>query len=240
VSALHPAPIAIELQAPPGVNAIAVARAAVFDPEGIEYRSFVLAPKGQGLYASAEPLQLSLNAMAGNWRVVVYVESNLAVKGQREFIFQPLPVRFWNLSDVLPPGASLRMPQEFKEIVAQGDQWAGERVWRYGDSELGLWWAPGPTEPLLLNTAIVMLETTFFDKPPQILSTEKILWQERPAFLFSEDWRATQRSSEPRPAQALVAQDASYWLYVLRAQTTSKQPISPLVREVWETFNFKK
>ncbi len=28
------------------------------------------------------------------------------------------------------------------------------------NGELGLWWAPGPAEPLLFNTALVMLEAT--------------------------------------------------------------------------------
>ena len=135
-------------------------------------------------------------------------------------------------------------------MASEGNQWAGMRAWRYGADEISLWWAPGPTEPLLLSNAIVMLEATHDpDKPPRVLAVEAANWQGRPAFLFREDWYEGRAGLEGGQAQVWVVQGDDYWLYVLRmrtirppgaAPTPGPESISPLLREVGQTFRFQK
>jgi hypothetical protein len=127
----------------------------------------------------------------------------------------------------------MRVPREFVEAVAQGDRWAGGRVWQHGDGEVALWWAPGPAEPLLLSTAVVMLEATHDpDAPPSVLDVEEREWQGQTAFLFHEDWPG----ADGGPAEALVVQGSDYWLHVLRVRARGSESVPPLLRQVWETF----
>jgi hypothetical protein len=171
----------------------------------------------------------------GDWLLVVYVRSTLEVVGKRYLNFRPIPISFRDLTTVLPTGVDMHVPQDFVEIVAEGDQWAGVRVWHFDGSEIALWWAPGPIEPLQLNNAIVMLEATHDpENPPGVLNAEETEWQGRKAFLFREDWRQDQ----PVASEALVVQGANHWLYVLRMRTTGDTDVSPLMRQVWETFTF--
>lgn len=238
VSPLEPAPIAVELLPPPGVSVTATLNAAVVDPKGALYRLFELTPQEDHLYAAEEPLQLPLEPLEGDWRLRVHVQSTLEVEGERKLIFRPDPIPFHDLTDVLPAGAvaDIRLPQVFVEETASGDQMAGGRVWRYGGGELALWWAPGPSEPLLLNNALVMLETTHDQSTPaRVLDVEEeVEWQGQTAFLFYEDWPG----AEGGPAEALVAQRSDYWLYVLRIRATGGETIPSLLRQVWGTFAF--
>lgn len=223
---------------PSGVTMTAALSATVLAPDGVPFQTFKLMPQAGNLYASKEALQLPLEPLEGNWRLVVNVHSAFAVKGQRELAFRPAPIYFRDLTDVLPAGVDMRVPQDLAEVAAEGNQWAGDRVWRYGDGQVSIWWAPGPTEPLLLNNAVVMLETTFGpDKPPRVLSVEETQWQGHTAFLFREEWP---QDSRPSPAEALVVQGADYWLYVVRMRALNGQVIPPLSRQVWETFTFRK
>jgi hypothetical protein len=184
-------------------------------------------------------IQLPLEPAEGDWHLMVRVQSELHVEGKTRLVFRPAPIRFHDLTDVLPAGVTMRLPQDFVDAAAQGDQWAGGRVWRYRDGEIALWWAPGPVEPLLLNNAIVMLETTHDPgAPPQVLDVEETEWQGQTAFLFQEEWPQDQLGAHGGPAQALVVQGPDYWLYVLRVRTTGGQAIPPLLRQVWNTFAF--
>jgi hypothetical protein len=230
-------PIEVELVPPPGVSVTATVNTSVLGPEGLPWWTFDLLPREGNLYVADETLQFPLKPPEGDWRLVVYVQSTLEVEGKRELVFRPAPIRFRDLTDTLPAGVDVRVPQDFAEVVAQGDQWAGGRVWRYGGGELALWWAPGPIEPLLLNNAVVMLETTHDpETPPRVLDVEDVEWQGQTAFLFHEEWPG----AEEGPSEALVVQGPDYWLYVLRVRAVGSESdvIPPLLRQVWETFAF--
>ena len=233
VSALRPVPIEVELVPPPGVSVTATVRVAVVDPQGLSRWLFDLTPYEGNLYTAEEWLQLPLEPPEGDWRLLVYVWSDLKVEGDRELVFRPVPVHFRDLADVLPAGADIHVPLDFVEVASQGDQWAGGRVWRYGDDEVALWWAPGPIEPLLLSNAVVMLEATRnSDGQPRVLDVEETEWQGQTAFLFYEDTPG----SEGGLAEALVVQGPDYWLYVLQVRALGGETIPPLLRQVWETF----
>jgi hypothetical protein len=236
VSALRPVLVEVGLVPPPGVGVMATVRAVVIGPLG-EVGRFDLSPREGNLYVAEEPLQFPLEPPVGEWRVLVSVESALDVQGERELAFRPAPISFRDLANVLPVGATLRVPQDFREVVAQGDALAGGRVWRYEEGEVGLWWAPGPTKPLSLDNAVMILEATHDpDKPPQVLSVEEMEWQGRPAFLFREEWPSDSPGVDGRPAEALVVQGPDYHLYVLRVRALEGQAIPALMRLVGETF----
>jgi hypothetical protein len=234
VSALEAAPVKVALIPPPGVSVTTTVSAILLNPVGVTYWQSRLMPQGNELYVAEKPLWLPLEPPEGDWRLTVYVRSTLEIEGERELIFQPGSLRFRDLTDVLP-GVDMRVPQEFVEAVPRGNQVAGRRAWRYGDGEVALWWAPGPTEPLLLNNALVMLETTHDpDAPARVLDVEEIEWQGQIAFLFRENWSGAAGG----PAEALVAQGPDYQLYVLRVRAMGSEMIPPLLRQVWETFAF--
>ncbi|MBN1886392.1 MAG: hypothetical protein JW850_00315 [Thermoflexales bacterium] len=250
VSALQPPLIQAGLVPPPGISLTVALSATVLDPEGFIYQSFELSPRGGNRYTASQPLHLSLWAVAGDWRLVVNVETRgphphdgreISVEGQREFVFRLAPVLFRVFTDTLHAGVDLRVPQAFEEVASQGNPWAGMRAWRHGDGELSLWWAPGPTEPLQYHNAVVIREATCDpDRPPRVLGVQPIWWQGRAAFLFSEDWGKNQPGSAPIPAETLVVQGDDFWLHVLRVRALEGAAIPPLVREVWESFGFSR
>jgi len=244
VSALQPVPVEISLVPPPGIDVTATVSATVLDPSGEAYANFDLKPQGLR-YISEESLLLPLLPLTGTWQVRAFVDAALVggladaprdrprIAGNRAQRFEPDPIPFHNLTEVLPPGASLLVPQAFRELVSQGDLVAGGRVWRYGEGELSLWWAPGPAEPLLLNNAVVMLETTHdANMPPEVLAVEETVWQDQPAFLFHEEWPAWPGT----PVLAWVIQGLDHWLYVLRVRAVGAETIPPLIHQVAETF----
>jgi hypothetical protein len=239
VSALQPVPIEVELVPPPGVTVTAALRASVVDPTGRSRLLFDLTPRGGNLYAAEELLQLPLEPPEGDWRLTVGVRSALNVDGEQVLVFRPAPIPFRDLTADLPAGVDIRVPRDFVEAAAQGDRWAGGRVWRYGDGEVALWWAPGPVEPLLLDNALVMLEATHDpDALPRVLDIEEREWQGQAAYLFHEDWPTDRPGADGGPAEALVVQGPDYWLYVLRVRTLGGEAIPPLLRQVWGTFSF--
>jgi len=239
VSALQPVPIEVELVPPPGVSVTATVRATLLDAGGWPHRPFDLTPREGNLYAADEMIQFPLQPPEGDWRLMVRVQSVLDVEGERMVVFRPAPIPFRDLADVLPAGVSLLVPRDFAEPVAQGDPAAGGRVWRYGNGEIALWWAPGPVEPLLLNNAVVMLEATHDPEgPPGAIDVEETVWQGQTAFLFHEDWPEDLPGAKGGPAEALVVQGPDYHLYVLRMRALGRKTIPPLLRQVWETFTF--
>jgi hypothetical protein len=233
-------PIEVEMVIPPGIGASAKLSATVFDPDFVVYQSFDLLPQDGNLHVSGDMLQLPLEPAAGDWYLVVDVESDFVVRGKRYKDFQPEPIPFRDMAEVLPTGTDLRVPENSVEVAVQGDSTAGGRVWRYEGSEaspsgeVSLWWAPGPLKPLLLNNAVVMLEATYGEEAPTVVSSEEIEWQGQTAFLFHETWPGP----EGGPGQALVVQGPDYWLYVVRARALGGSDIPQLVREVGETFAF--
>lgn len=172
--------------------------------------------------------------------MVMHVRSALEVQGPRELTFRPVPIQFRDLSGVVHEGASLHVPQAFAEVSSEGDAWAGGRTWRYGGGEIELWWAPGPTEPLLINNAVVMLEATHNSRqPPRVSSVQTIDWRGRAAFLFREEWPADS-ASEREPAEVVVVQGTDYWLYALRVRAIGGQEIPALLRQVWRSFELRQ
>ncbi len=213
--------------APIGVSA------KVYDPASSVYQVYDFVRQGQRRYVSTTPVQLSLDAPAGHWWLVVHVETPLNVTGERMFAFQPAPIAYRLLTDTLPAGAMLQVPLAFNEVIAQGDQYAGGRVWQYNGGEIGVWWAPGPTEALLLNNAVVMLEATHDPTaPPEVLDGEEIKWQDRAAFHFRERWPGKSGG----PSEAWVIQDKNFWLYVLRVRAVGMETIPSFMQEIAAKF----
>ncbi|MEE8390944.1 MAG: hypothetical protein V3S14_09150, partial [Anaerolineae bacterium] len=234
-SALEPVFVEVELVPPPGISVTATARASVAGPGGQPHWSFDLTPQERNRYVAVEPLEFPLELPEGDWLLVVHVQSSLNVAGKRYLVFRPDPIYFRDLTDVLPAGVNVRVPQDFVEAVVEGDQWAGGRVWRLGNAEIALWWAPGPAEPLLFNNAVMMLEATHDpDDLSTVLDVEETEWQGQTAFLFHEDWPG----ADGGLAEALVIQGPDRWLYVLRIRTMDGKDIPLLLRQVQETFTF--
>ncbi len=246
VSALKPVPIQVKLVPPSGVGITATISAQVYAPASpeeanasapLEWGRYGLKPQGRNSYSADEPLRLPLEPVAGEWRLVVNVRSSLQVRGTRELVFEPVPIRFRDLGSSLPAGAHMRVPEDFREVIAEGDQWAGRRVWRYEQGEVGLWWAPGPVEPLQLGVALEMLAAlTPPEKPALLQSFESADWQGHKGFMFYQDWSEEQFSGESGPGQVLVVQGDDYWLYALRARAIGSDAIPPLALQVWRTF----
>lgn len=247
IAALPPVRLEVDLEPPPGISPSAIVTATVFQPGGIPYQTYELLSQGGPRYVSTTALELPLEPASGDWRVVVHVRSDLAVAGENTYVFRPAALPYRVLTGTLPAAVTLAVPEAFIEVAAQGDAWAGSRVWRSctrdamllcpGVGDVGVWWAPGPTEPLALNTALVMLESTHDpDHPPIVMTTEEVQWQDRPAFHFTEDWPGYQGG----PAEAWVIYDDNHWLYVLRIRAIGEDAIPTLVREVGATFAFQE
>jgi hypothetical protein len=234
VSALEPIPIKVEIVPPPGIDPPQSVRAIVFDPEMRHYDEFPLPAQGGNIYAADAMLQLPLEPAQGDWRLVVAVESDLSVRGEQIRVFQPLPTQFRQMATIFPAGIDMRVPQDFVEMIAQGDQMAGGRVWRHSGGEVAVWWAPGPIKPLLLNNAAAMADATYGTDNPTVLSIEATTWQGNTGFLFHEEWPGEGGG----PGKTLVVQRSDYWLFAVRVRATGGEVIPPLLDQVWETFAF--
>jgi hypothetical protein len=206
----------------------------VLYPDFTPYQAFALTPIEGNLYRSEEMLQLPLQPTAGKWWIKIDVESELRVVGKTTLAFRPEAVPFHNLVETLPSGTDLLVPTDFVEAASRGDQTAGARVWRHADGEVSLWWAPGPVKPLLLNTAIVMLEATYGTDGPAVANGRETEWQGQTAFLFDERWPGP----EGGPGRAWVIQGPDYWLYVLRVRAIGQDAIPVIAQQVGETFAF--
>jgi hypothetical protein len=241
VSPLTPVPVEVALVAPPDIDAHAQISATVMDPEAKVYATFELAAADGERYQSAELLQLPLEPLPGYWWLILHVESRLPVVGKPAVFFEAASVAYRDLTGVLPEAVTLKVPQGFEVAAAQGDPWAGGRIWAHHDGEVSLWWAPGPTEALLLNNAIAMVEATYaaderYQSWPTVSEVVETTWQGRPAFQFPEHW--------PEPdggeGQAWVIQGDDFWLYVLRVRTRNAAPPPSLHMQVARTFAFKE
>lgn len=235
VSALEPPLLIADVTLPQGITPDIAMHAKIYDPTTTVTATFDLIQQNGGRYVASAPFRLSLDTPAGRWWLIVHVETELDVVGERMLAFESAPIEFRTLTETLPSGVDLRVPLALTEVITQGDQFAGGRVWQYGNGEIALWWAPGPTEALLLNNAVVMLEATHDpDAPLEAEFVEETTWQGRAAFLFQEQWPGKQGG----PAEAWVIQGANYWLYVLRIRAVGDETIPPLLQEIATTFAF--
>lgn len=237
ISALEPPLLIADVTPPQGLTPDIAISAKIYDPTSTVTATFDLVKQSGRRYVAPAPFQLPLDTPAGYWWLIVHVETELDVVGERVLPFKSVPIEFRPLTETLPSGANLRVPLAFTEAIAQGGPYAGGRVWQYGNGEIALWWAPGPTEPLLLNNAVVMLETTYDpDAPPEAEFVEETEWQGQAAFLFQEQWPGR----EGGPAKVWVIQGSDYWLYVLRIRAVGVDPIPPLMEMIAATFAFNE
>ncbi len=228
VSAVAPRPITVDLTPPPEHVPPPTLLATVLDPNHVTFARFELAYQGGGRYVSSEPLRLPLAPLPGSWRVAVGVNTQRALIGDQSMRFEPAAIAHRALTDTLPSGVTLRVPEAFEEVSAQGNVHAGGRVWRYQAGELALWWAPGPTEPLQGDTALMLLEATRGPDAPALTDFAATAWGERDAFAFQE----------ASGSKGWVLQDANYQLYVLRVRPPADEHVAQLVLEVAQTFQF--
>ena len=142
VSALEAPLLIADATLPQGVTADIAMSAKIYDPTATVSTTFDLVRQSGRRYVAPAPFQLPLDTPAGRWWLVVHVETELDVIGERMLAFESVPIEFRTLTETLPSGVNLRVPLAFTEVTAQGDQYAGGRVWRYGNGEIALWWAP--------------------------------------------------------------------------------------------------
>jgi hypothetical protein len=231
VSPLEPVEVEVDVMMPPGVEEEPAVSAVLVDPHDEVYWSVELEPRTLPRHVAPAPVHLPLVPAEGEWRLVVDVRTTVPVEGALERSFTPESVAFRDLEGGLPPGTGLLVPEEFVEATVEGDAWSGSRVWRYRGGELGLWWAPGPTEDLLLNTAIVMLEASHEPTgSPDVMAATETTWDGMEAFRFQEAWPGA------RPSDAWVIRGPDDWLYVLRVRNVAGEEAPPLLYEVAHTF----
>jgi hypothetical protein len=238
VNALEPAPIRALVEEPPGINANVQLSARVIDANDALYATFGMHLESRdGGWVSDEPLQLPLEPTPypGVWHVIIDIQADLPVRGYRDRVFTPQWVPYHVLTATLPTGVALHVPQAFGEIRAQGDTFAGLHVWQYRDCEVTLAWAPGPTEALLYDNALVMAEL-LYDPEYEITvqSSHELTWgeEEWTAFLFFERWRGQRQDA---PAETLVVQGPDFRLYALRIRALNGETIHPLCKDVRNT-----
>jgi hypothetical protein len=239
VSVFEPVPVEVLLEPPSGSAIEAQIRATVMDPKNEVYATFELTEREGDLYRSPDLLRLPFDALPGAWWFFVHVSAPVPVVGDAALFFHIAPIVYRDLSDVLPPGVTIEVPVDFTEVVAQGDLWAGGRVWQYGDGEVALWWVPGPVEDFLVSNALVVLEATYdahgrLDALPSPLEALPVEWQGRPGFEFPEVWPVPDGGH----GRAWVIQGSDYWLYVLRVRAVGTPAISTFHEEIAKTFAF--
>ncbi len=241
VTALEPVPIRVLIEEPPGIDAHVRASARVIDAQDQLYTTLDMVREGrEGWWVADEELQLPLEPepYPGVWHLIIDAEADLPIRGYRDRVFTPQRVPYHVITDTLPVGVELRVPQAFSEGAAQGDRIAGLHAWGYRDCQVTLAWAPGPTEPLLADNAQVIVEATYDPEYEiSVEASEQTVWgaEEWTAFLFYESWKGQTKST---PAEALVVQGPDYRLYVLRIRALTQDEIHSLCRDVRGTFGF--
>jgi hypothetical protein len=244
VTALEPVTWRVLIEEPPDIDANVNASARVIDAQDQLYATFDMVPEGrEGWWVPVGALQLPLEPepYPGVWHLIIDAEADLRIKGYRDRVFTPQRVPYQAITGTLPSGVEFRVPQAFSKVAAQGDQIAGLHTWTYGDCEVTLAWAPGPTERLLGDNALVMAEATYPTGEPSyeiiLDGSEEMMWgeQESTAFLFHERWKSESKNT---PAEALVVQGPDYRLYALRIHALSEDEIHPLCQDVQKTFGF--
>jgi hypothetical protein len=236
---MEPVPIEVELLPPPRVTVTATVRAVVrHSHEGLIYEA-PLVEKTGNIRAAEDPLRLPLRPPEGTYRLIILLDSNVRAVGSRVVYFEPVPIPFHELAPGEPAGVhegvQLYVPLEYPQAIASGGPWAGQREWRLGRGVLSLWWAPGPTEELLLDGAAAMLEATHDPtSPPQVAAAEPMEWLGQQAFLFRERWPGVDGGA----AEALVVQGSDFWLYVVRIRAVGSGPIPEILYRVRDSFAF--
>ena len=239
VSVLAPVPIEVVLEPPAGSDIQAEIKATVMDPTAQVYATFELSEREGHLYRSPDSLRLPFDPLPGAWWFYVQVSAPVPVVGDAALFFHIAPIENRDLSEVLRPGTTIGVPVEFDEVIAQGDTWAGGRVWRYEQGEVALWWVPGPAEALTDSNALVVLEATYdghgyHDGAPSPLEFMPMAWQGRSGFEFSEIWP----EPEGGHGRAWVIQGDDYWVYVLRVRAVGTPAMPTLHEEIAKTFAF--
>ncbi len=240
VSPLTPQPVEVSLIPPPGLDASASISATVLDPEDSVRATFSLTTQEGDRYRSTEALTLPLKPLSGFWWLIVHVDSELPIAGRNARYFEIAPVALRELTGTVPSAVTMQVPEGFDEVLAQGDSSAGGRMWTHDSGEVGLWWAPGPAEELLLNNAVTMLEATYaadsrYETLP-VLEALPTSWQDRTAFEFSETWP----EPDGGPGRAWVIQGDDFWLYVVRVRAVGEAEIPALHWDVAQTFAFSE
>ncbi|MGC9520699.1 MAG: hypothetical protein ACP5HG_02300 [Anaerolineae bacterium] len=240
VSPLTPQVLEVSLVPPPGLDANASISATIMDPEPSVYATFALTARAGNRFRATEALTLPLQPPSGFWWLIVHVDAELPVAGRNARYFEIAPVVFRELTGTLPSAVTMQVPEGFDEVLAQGDPYAGGRVWAHEAGEVALWWAPGPAEELLLHNAVTMLEATYAadsrSETSPALDALPTTWQGRTAFEFSETWP----EPEAGPGRAWVIQGDDHWLYALRLRAVGQSEIPTLHRDVAQTFAFSE
>jgi len=234
VSALEGVTVTVELpglaQRDPGARVWAQ----VFPPGSREpVWESPLETAGDGMYVSARPVYFSLETVPGDWRLFVDVQSPVPVRGGRWVRFRQEPVPLWDLTGQVPGEVSVPVPQPFVPIQQEGDLVAGGRMWQRGGERIELWWAPGPVGVLTLDTAQMLEEATFpIMGTVEVTSVEAVARGKRSGFLFREKWT-------DGPAEALLLQGSSQYLYLLRVRVSGRDALTPLLREIQAAMTVK-
>jgi len=183
-----------------------------------------LEPAEGGTYLAVKPLHLPLKPPPGEWRLRVSLLTTAPVSGERTLRFTPEPVPLRDLSTEVRPGIEIQIPRAFAATWAGGDDVSGGRVWTGAGGEVGLWWIPGPAEPLSEDTARMLVEVTL-GEGAEVLAAEPVEWAGLPGFRFQERW-------PQGPGEALVVQGKDHWLVLLRVRALNGEQIPPLLEEI--------
>ncbi|MGB9775544.1 MAG: hypothetical protein ACPL7C_03200 [Anaerolineae bacterium] len=234
VSALEGVTVTVELPGLAQRDPEARVWAQVFPPDSREpLWESPLEPAGDGTYVSIRPIYFSLEPVPGDWRLFVDVQSPVPIRGSRWFRFRQEPLPLWDLTGQVPEEVALPVPQSFALSQHEGDLVAGSRGWQRGGERIELWWAPGPVEVLTLDTAQMLEEATFpMMGTVKVTSVEAVTRGKRPGFRFYEQW-------SDGPAEALLLQGSSRYLYLLRVRVSGGEALTPLLREIQAAMRVK-
>lgn len=230
ISALEDVPIRVELPGLAERDPEARVRVWVSDPLHYLRLETDLQPAEGGAYVSPVLLHLPLESPPGEWRLRVFVLTDVPVSGDPLRRFQPRPVPLWDLRGHARAGIGLAIPRSFALRLAEGDATAGSQVWAGAGGEVGLWWAPGPAEPLSADTALMLLEATYpAEATVEVSAAAPLVWRGLSGFRFDERW-------PEGPGESWVLQGPDRWLYVLRVRALEGEAIPTLLREIQATF----
>lgn len=187
-----------------------------------------------GTYVALDLLHLPLETLPGDWQLNLLILCDAAVSGERTMHFCPESVPLQDLSGQVRAGLVLHIPQAFAAARQEGDEVAGGRVWTVAGGAVGLWWVPGPAEPLSQDTAQVMVDATLPDsEAAEVVEVEPVEWGELTGFRFTERWSEW-------PAETLVVQGPDRWLYLLRVRALDGEAIPPLLWAVQASFHLEE
>lgn len=232
VSALEETYVVVEALGLPERDPAATLRATIYPPGWEEpfWESPLELEDASGIYRSREPIHFPLETLPGKWRLEVAVHSRTVVWGSRWLRFSQRPLALWDLAPLGPRRVSLQVPQDFPKVRQEGDTTSGVLVWEWRGERLELWWTPGPIKGLTLDTALMVLEATHpLTGGVEITEVQEILRDGRRGFRFLERW-------PEGSAEVLLLQGTDYRLYLLRAKAKGMVDLSPLMRQIGETF----